>query len=136
MVVALTEHNFWDDSDFAAIVWDAETGRPKEVTYATTRGWTYHNSARVDATPEVATAYEAYKAALAAKRVAATMAYEAQKVAKGKVVKVVKGRKVPVGTTGEVIWYGDGKWSARVGIKDADGTVYWTAASNVEVVPG
>lgn len=60
---------------------------------------------------------------------------------KGKTVKVVKGRKVPVGTTGVCFWVGEGKsfnygatrpW--RVGFKDASGETFWTALSNVEVV--
>jgi hypothetical protein len=60
---------------------------------------------------------------------------------RGKTVKVVKGRKTPVGTTGEVIWTGEGrkysyygKTPYRVGIKTADGTVHWTDADNVEVL--
>jgi hypothetical protein len=62
-----------------------------------------------------------------------------------KTVKVVKGRKVPIGTVGECFWmggydnskYGD-PWgiytTVRIGIKDDDGNVYWTALDNVEVV--
>lgn len=68
---------------------------------------------------------------------------------KGSTVTVVRGRKVPIGTTGVVIWVGEGRsygprpryrggWyeappPARIGVKDAAGTVHWTAASNVEV---
>ena len=51
---------------------------------------------------------------------------------KGQTVTVVKGRKVPVGTTGEVFWVGEGKYGWRVGIKDAEGEVHWTAVTNVE----
>lgn len=59
-------------------------------------------------------------------------------------VKVVKGRKVPHGTEGECFWmgsydnskYGD-PWgiytTVRIGIKDDNGTVYWTALDNVEL---
>lgn len=62
-----------------------------------------------------------------------------------KTVKVVKGRKVPIGTVGECFWmcsydnskYGD-PWgiytTVRIGIKDDDGNVYWTSLNNVEVV--
>ena len=62
-----------------------------------------------------------------------------------KPVKVVKGRKVPVGTTGICFWigtycnspYGD-SWgiytSYRVGIKDNDGKIYWTSANNIEAI--
>ena len=63
----------------------------------------------------------------------------------GKQIKVVKGRKVPIGTIGECFWmgscdyskYGD-QWgiytTVRVGLKTPDGQVYWTALNNVEVV--
>jgi len=59
-------------------------------------------------------------------------------------VTVVKGRKVPHGTTGECFWmqsydnskYGD-PWgiytTVRIGIRDDDGNVYWTSLDNVEL---
>ena len=61
-----------------------------------------------------------------------------------KQVKVVKGRKVPIGTMGECFWmgsydhskYGD-PWgiytSVRIGIKDSDGNVFWTSLENVKL---
>lgn len=60
----------------------------------------------------------------------------------GKTVRVVKGRKVPKGTTGKCFWikrydysrYGD-PWgiysSTRIGIKTPDGEVYFTSVDNV-----
>lgn len=63
----------------------------------------------------------------------------------GKTIKVVKGRKVPLGTIGECFWmgsfdnskYGD-PWgiytTVRIGLKTPEGQVYWTALNNVEVV--
>jgi hypothetical protein len=62
----------------------------------------------------------------------------AENVEKGSTVKVVRGRKVPLGTTGKVIWKGKthAEWGWRVGIKP-DPTkeeVMWTALNNVEVV--
>ena len=68
-----------------------------------------------------------------ARRKAAAEA-EAMRVAKGKTVVVARGRKVAKGTTGTVIWMGEGKWGWRVGVKDAAGTAHWTALSNVDVV--
>lgn len=59
-------------------------------------------------------------------------------------VKVVKGRKVPLGTEGNLFWmgtycrspYGD-PWgiytSIRVGIKDDAGNVHWTSVDNIEL---
>jgi hypothetical protein len=48
---------------------------------------------------------------------------------------VVKGKKVPIGTSGTVIWAGFGKYGPRVGIKTAAGEVHFTAASNVKFGP-
>jgi hypothetical protein len=102
-VISLREMNGYDDSDFYALVWDDAAGAPKEIQYATTRGWTYNNSAGVDATPEVLAKYEAYEAALAKKRqVARLMAY-AKAPHKGALVQVVKGRKFPQGQMGKQI---------------------------------
>lgn len=70
---------------------------------------------------------------------AAHAAVHAEKIASGQILKgatvaVVKGRKIPVGTTGVVIWVGEDSWGkARVGFKDESGETFWTAASNVEV---
>lgn len=62
-----------------------------------------------------------------------------------KTVTVVKGRKVPKGTTGLCFWirrYDNSKhgdpWgiysNTRIGIKTSDGETYFTSADNVEVV--
>lgn len=47
-------------------------------------------------------------------------------------VRVVCGRKVPIGTEGIVVWMGAGQYGERVGIKDDAGTVFWTALKNVD----
>jgi hypothetical protein len=136
LVLSLGEYNGYDDSDFYAVVWNPEKGETERVTYASTRGWTYPNNATVDATPEVVAAYHAWRKAReeAARKAAAER--EARTPAKGKTLKVVRGVKVPKGTTGTCIWLGKDKYAGkpRVGIKDASGTVHWTAASNCEVV--
>ena len=65
----------------------------------------------------------------------------------GKTVKVVKGRKVPIGTVGVCFWMGQtnyGKYGdpwgiytkERIGIKNEAGEVFWTALDNVELVRG
>jgi hypothetical protein len=46
-------------------------------------------------------------------------------------VKVVGGRKVPVGTEGKLFWVGMTQFGKRVGFKDASDTVYWTAWGNI-----
>jgi hypothetical protein len=59
---------------------------------------------------------------------------DASRIGKGKLVRVFKGRKVPIGTMGHVFWLQDGQWGLRIGMKDVAGEVYWTAAANVEVM--
>ncbi len=55
-------------------------------------------------------------------------------IVKGVPVKVVRGRKVPIGTQGVTVWIGYGNYGERIGLKDADGEVYWTALKNVEAI--
>lgn len=61
-----------------------------------------------------------------------------QRTKKGMPVRVVKGRKVPVGTEGWVCWSGEDQYSRtggyRIGIKDSNDEVHWTSADNVEVI--
>lgn len=72
---------------------------------------------------------------------------ECEKVTKGKVIKVVRGRKVPIGATGEVFWMGEVNYdpyirsyhrsyhsSWRIGFKADNDETYWTDVRNVEVV--
>jgi acetyl-CoA carboxylase carboxyltransferase component len=58
--------------------------------------------------------------------------------AEGRTVKVVKGRKVPVGTVGRCEWIGESAYGAgvRVKIQEANGAIHWTAASNCEAIVG
>lgn len=105
LVLTLGERNYHDDSDFYAVVWDPKAGRPKTVDYATTR-FPSDLTATVDATPEVRAAYDAYIEAKAAEAKARTEANLASRPDKGKLVKVIGGRKVPRGTVGHVFWTG------------------------------
>ena len=135
LVVGMRERNWHDDSDYYAIVWNAEKGEPMEVMYATTRGWTYPNHAVVDATPEVKAAYDAYcrKQEELARQEAAER--EARIPRKGKRVKVVKGRKIAHGKTGEVFWYGQSKFGGySVGMILDSGETVFTNAQHVEVM--
>lgn len=60
------ERNGYDDSDFYAVVWNAEKGEPENIEYGTTRFWTYPAGATVDATDEVRALYESWLEARAA----------------------------------------------------------------------
>jgi hypothetical protein len=57
---------------------------------------------------------------------------------KGKLIKVVKGRKIPHGTCGIIFWIGvkvyGGKPVVRIGFDTAERVKYFTNASNVVVV--
>lgn len=137
-VLSLEIKDWSDDWDNVAVVWTGE-GIDK-VVYGTTRG-VMNGSAEVDATPEVLAAYAAYCAKHKAEADARYAEELAARPSVGKTVKVVRGRKVPKGTVGEVVWYGKGRpfkpWlpaPVRVGVRDANGTVHWTDAKNVEVV--
>ena len=89
----------------------------------------YTEHVRVIEAARVRTEREAYEARCAAQEKARREA-----PAKGKVLRVVKGRKVPKGTEGVCIWIGSGAYGERVGIKDAKGEIHWTASSNVVAV--
>lgn len=138
MCLAEGEHNYRDDSDFFALVWNGSA--PEEVQFASTRGPSYENYVTLDATPEVAAAYESWKTARETAARAAATAREAATPRVGKTVRVVAGRKVPRGTVGTVVWYGTSKFgysrtpTYRVGLKDSTGTVHYTDANNVAVV--
>ena len=54
-------------------------------------------------------------------------------IIKGATVTVVRGRKVPIGTTGVVVWVGqDAYGKGRIGLR-VDSQTLWIASSNVEV---
>ncbi len=97
--------------------------------------------AKVDASPEILAKYAAWKADNAAKAAAAERA-RAKSVAlaalktpvRGRDVTVVKGRKLPLGTTGRVFWIGNSGFGPSVGIEKLDGSRVFTAAKNVEAV--
>ena len=56
-------------------------------------------------------------------------------IVKGQTVTVVRGRKVPKGTTGIVFWIGTDSFDKpKIGFRDDAGTTHWTAASNVEAL--
>jgi hypothetical protein len=54
-------------------------------------------------------------------------------VGKGTPLRVVRGRKVPVGTRGRCIWIGETKYGTRVGLAPEGAEAVFTARGNVEV---
>jgi hypothetical protein len=55
-------------------------------------------------------------------------------VRKGKIVEVVKGRKVPIGTVGRCFWAGQTKFGMACGIELDNGSKVFTNYHNVKVI--
>jgi len=106
----------------------------------------------VDATPEMVDDYRVWRSVeddrLECERKEAEAKATAERklamlraVKFGRILKVVRGRKVPKGTTGKCMWFGMTKFGPRVGIdtgeigEDGKSVVVWTAASNCEAIP-
>lgn len=146
-VLGLREMNGYDDSDFYARVWDDEAGKPKEVEYATTRGWTYKNSASVDADDETLAKYAEY---LTEQKVAAAMRAERERegyVEKGKTVTLTRRVRSKnhgtfnEGEQGVVFWVGADKYAPhwkrnaeRAGVDFGDDRKHFFATDDLEVV--
>lgn len=135
------ERNGYSDSDFYMVYYDAEADEFKTTEFATTRfGCTFEFNSSVDATPEIRAKYEEYLEKGRKARAAAEQERRKRTPEKGKILKVVKGRKVPIGTIGLCIWRGNGggpEWQHRpdrVGIKDANGNIFWTTVTNCVVI--
>ena len=113
-VLSTREENRRNDSYFHALVWDDEQEKPVEIMYGSTAwpgghpdyypdGWMHP---QIDATPERRAAYEAYLSRQREERAEREARHAANTPDNGKRVRVVKGRKVPVGTEGTVFWFG------------------------------
>ena len=135
------------DSVYHADVWDGE----KVTTLWLGYEYGDNDTVTVDATPEVLAAVAAWEKAeqdrkgLEAEEKRKWLAEcEAKRVTVGKTVKVVRGRKVALGTTGKVLWMGNDPYSrynkrclVGWGPKDAKGWFTmkaYTSDSNLEVI--
>lgn len=122
-VLGMFERNGYDDSDFYAIVWDAAHARIRSVCYASTCGWSYHNNATVDATPEVLEAAEKYAMQEWVVRYTEQAAQDAACPLVGRMVESTTKRGKNVGIEGEVRWYGEDRYNRfsvpkyRVGVR-------------------
>ena len=102
-VLGLRERNEGGDSDFVAVVWDEHGQCVREVVYATTRGWCYHDGAVVDATPDVrARALEWWRAKLRESEVERRKRV-AREIGVGVMVRSTTTRGKNVGVVGEVL---------------------------------
>lgn len=149
-VLALGEMNYYDDSDFYAVIYDKEKNEIRRVMYDTTR-FGGGGNAKVDATEEVIKKaskilYEKYLEAWNSWNIS-----QAKKPRLGNTVIVKAGRKVPINTVGILFYIGQEKkfspsrWAAvtqSAGIaldneQDDRGrykNVAWTYLHNLEVI--
>lgn len=141
-VISLGEHNYYQDSDFYAIVWDPELKCTREVEYATTRAGCDGYHAWVDFDKEkYGKEYDYYQRKMQFHGEADSMfllrsmspimgAYPD----KGKRVEVCKGRKVPIGTQGIIFSVKDNPYDNNnqlIMIKTDDGKYLRTYMRNV-----
>lgn len=131
-------------------VWNPVTGEPENKALgAAFECESSFGTATVDCPPEITKAWAAKQkvardaqevARQEASRVRAEKEAEAElkQIRKGVEAIVVKGRKVPRGTRGTIIWTGGGNHGPRVGLKGpGDANPHWTAEDNVEaIIPG
>jgi hypothetical protein len=129
------ERNGYGDSDFYMIIWNDTFNAPEHYCFASTRGWTYPSyGSRPDATPRVLQAYKDWKDREAEAARWAAEFEEAKTPRCGKEVKVVRGRKVPVGTTGRIFWTGSMLYGVAIGVQTKTGEKFFTSIKNIEVV--
>lgn len=129
-------HTHWNDSmhieSFHATVWNATTGQPQDVFYRDDFG--SNGYFEVDATADVLQAYAAYTAKVDAERTAYLAKLEFDRLERGKVVSVNRGRKVAKGTIGQVFWIGNNGYGESIGIVTLTGVKHFTASGNVDVI--
>lgn len=95
------EENGYHDSDFYAVVWDEAEKKCKRLEYNTTR-FAGGGSCRVDATEEVKEKARLWMEGWYVAVLTDKAERESKVVERGKRVRVVRGRKVAIGTEGEV----------------------------------
>lgn len=131
-VLGLVEENHPEYSDFFAVVWDEETQTVFKDWYGTTlcasMGW-----AKVDATPEVIEKANAYMRPIVRECLREKIEARLSAIKAYKTVKVVKGRKVPIGTVAQVKRVVEARYGTCVVI-EVNGTDTLISAGNVQVV--
>ena len=137
LVVDMGENNYYDDSDFYAMVYCPQTNTFDKVIYATTRGWSYNNGCTVDADDDLINAcrfrIEKTHAINHTKAYIRKILTICSTPTKGATVTVTKGRKSR-GVVGEVFWTGySAKGFSKLGIRDANDEVHWVWSNNVTV---
>jgi hypothetical protein len=107
------EHNYYDDSDFYWVVWDESEGRIREVVSGSTRYAGGHGFRKPDASIEVQAAAIAWMVSVVARGLRDGDVARSGRIREGADVKVVRGRKVPLGTLGRVEWIGQNEYDSN-----------------------
>lgn len=123
-VLSRHERNGYDDSDFYALVWDDSTESVKSVDYASTRGWTYHNHAVIDAPAEIVALAAAYQRMVREAHDMEADRVEASVPAVGKEVKSLTTRGKNKGVRGIVRRVVEGTYGLQVAIEVAGENKY------------
>lgn len=127
------EVNGVHDSDWFAVVWDDESQSVRHVEFMTTRAPVY-GKADIDITPDnLRKAYQHFLQSWS-RWYDHVNAEQARKPECGKRVRVMRGRKVNVGTEGVVFWIGESQWGMRAGIRTDDGQTHFVPLDYLEVV--
>lgn len=130
----------WADCYFA-VVWNPETREVNRVGIGSSEFGSEIESITVDAPADILDLAEALEGVKALRRLKSDdessidrYIASADRIAKGKDVTVVRGRKVPKGSTGRVFWFDpNGRFGPRAGLELTSGERVFTAASNLEV---
>lgn len=133
-----TSYNYWGDGDGSYTAhWLDENNEIQSQTYKHTYGLT--GEAIIDATPEVYAVLAVKARPILAERNYERALSEAQEFRYGRTVQVVRGRKIPIGTTGVIKWMGESHYgyypTKQLGISVCGSAKYqFTAQHNCEVV--
>lgn len=137
-VLATYEVNMLNDSDFGAIVYDADSDSLKTVLYGSTAYWTYHNGATVDASPEVEALAERALARWLINFFTVRAQREAREVTPGKRVKSLTTRGKAKDVYGSVVRVEQSQFNrhAKVAVIDADNKpgLFYVDVNRVEVI--
>jgi len=118
----------WADESYA-LVWDDELQEPRKYSLGIHDSiCPIHDTAEVDATPDILAKLEAHedrqeliRQERERIREIGELRFAHNRVERGKRMKVVRGRKVPKGTTGVVFWLGVDNWgNTKAGIALSD----------------
>jgi hypothetical protein len=132
------------DGDSAYLATVFEGGTFKNINVGSTYDYPAGHGV-VDAPPALMERWRKYEAARKEKIRKEQAAYDAarekERVAyvltqphRGGMVQVIKGRKVPIGFVGRVVWAGDSAFGPRLRIQNETGEAYFIAAGNVKVI--